>query len=233
MRQPLVALLAALVAAFAPAPASAAEQPRLALSRTAAPPDARVVVAGHGFERAKRVRLTLAGVAVKRGRTGAHGGFRFRVRVPSKRAGRVRLRAYSAGHVTSRRFRITARATEPTPLLPWPQPSPPESAAAPPPPPPPPPPPSPPTLVAAGDIACRPDLTETAARCHHGNTATLVESLGPDAVAALGDNQYEHGELENYQAAYNPTWGRFKPITFPAVGNHEYEGDPERDSAPG
>jgi hypothetical protein len=87
--------------------------------------------------------------------------------------------------------------------------------------------------VAAGDIACRPDLTETTARCHQGHTATLIESLGPDAVAVLGDNQYEHGELENYQASYGPTWGRFKSITFPAVGNHEYEGDPERDSAPG
>jgi acid phosphatase type 7 len=49
----------------------------------------------------------------------------------------------------------------------------------------------------------------------------------------LGDNQYEHGELENFMAVFHPTWGRFGSITHPAVGNHEYEGDPERDQAPG
>jgi acid phosphatase type 7 len=49
----------------------------------------------------------------------------------------------------------------------------------------------------------------------------------------LGDNQYEHGELENFNSMYDPTWGSLKGITRPAIGNHEYEGDPQRDSAPG
>jgi acid phosphatase type 7 len=95
------------------------------------------------------------------------------------------------------------------------------------------PPPDPVTLVAAGDIACRPELVETASACRQARTAELVESLGPDAVAVLGDNQYEHGELANFTAVFEPTWGRFRQITHPAVGNHEYEGDPERDQAPG
>jgi acid phosphatase type 7 len=73
----------------------------------------------------------------------------------------------------------------------------------------------------------------SASACHHGQTADLVEELAPDAVAVLGDNQYEHGELDNFNLMYDPTWGRFEAITRPAVGNHEYEGDPERDSAPG
>jgi hypothetical protein len=89
------------------------------------------------------------------------------------------------------------------------------------------------TLVAAGDIACRPALLETATTCRQARTADLVGSLAPDAVAVLGDNQYEHGELENFMAVFDPTWGRFGAITHPAVGNHEYEGDPERDEAPG
>jgi hypothetical protein len=88
-------------------------------------------------------------------------------------------------------------------------------------------------LVAAGDIACRPELVETATACRHARTANLVESLAPDAVAVLGDNQYEHGELANFMAVFEPTWGRFRHVTHPAVGNHEYEGDPERDQAPG
>jgi hypothetical protein len=90
--------------------------------------------------------------------------------------------------------------------------------------------------VAAGDIACRPDLSETAERCRQAGTATLVETLAPDAVAVLGDIQYEHGELANFQSVYDPTWGRFKSITHPAAGNHEYEGpepDDRRDSAEG
>jgi len=93
--------------------------------------------------------------------------------------------------------------------------------------------PEPTTLVVAGDISCRPELVESASTCRQARTAGLVQSLAPGAVAALGDNQYEHGELANFQVVYEPTWGRFKPITHPAVGNHEYEGDPERDEAPG
>lgn len=57
--------------------------------------------------------------------------------------------------------------------------------------------------------------------------------LDPDAVATLGDEQYPGGELANFQAFYDPTWGAFKAITHPATGNHEYEGVPTRDSAPG
>jgi hypothetical protein len=87
--------------------------------------------------------------------------------------------------------------------------------------------------VAAGDIACRPELVETASACRQARTADLVQSLAPDAVTVLGDNQYEHGELANFLAVFEPTWGRFRQITHPAVGNHEYEGDPERDEAPG
>jgi hypothetical protein len=87
--------------------------------------------------------------------------------------------------------------------------------------------------VAAGDIACRPELVETASACRQARTADLMGSLAPDAVAVLGDNQYEHGELANFNAVFEPTWGRFRQITHPAVGNHEYEGDPERDQAPG
>lgn len=89
------------------------------------------------------------------------------------------------------------------------------------------------TLVAAGDIACQPGQPETPIACRHARTAALAESLAPDAVAVLGDLQYQFGELLNFQASYEPTWGRLRAITHPVPGNHEYEGDPERDSAPG
>ena len=189
-----------------------------------------MALAGHGLPARARVRVTLAGVTVRRDSSGRRGGFRLVFRVPARAAGLYRLRVRVHGEsVASRRFRIRRSPGTTSPPLPGPAPAPQE-------PPPvntPPPPPGPPTLVAAGDIACRPELTETATACHHAKTAALVGSLAPDAVAALGDNQYEHGELANFQAAYDPTWGSFKAITFPAIGNHEYEGDPERDSDSG
>jgi hypothetical protein len=226
-----LSLLAALLVLAPPA----AAQPRISLSPAAAPPGERVVVAGHGFPRAERFRVSLAGRVLRRGRTGPRGGFRIAFRVPDRAVGTYRLRVRVRGRRIGRRFRIPAVPGPPAPTpAPAPSPGPAPSAAPPPSPPQPEPPPiERPTLVAAGDIACRPQLAETASTCRHARTAALVEQLAPDAVALLGDNQYEHGELANFQAAFEPTWGRFKAISHPAVGNHEYEGDPERDEAPG
>ena len=91
----------------------------------------------------------------------------------------------------------------------------------------------PPTLVAAGDIACSPSVDEAPTHCRHAHTADLVERLNPEAVAVLGDAQDHEGTLKEFQAAYDPTWGRFKDITHPAPGNHEYQGSPKRKAAPG
>lgn len=55
-------------------------------------------------------------------------------------------------------------------------------------------------------------------------TAQVVESLRPTVVAPLGDLQYERGEASGFARSYDPTWGRFKAITRPAPGNHEYAG---------
>jgi hypothetical protein len=48
----------------------------------------------------------------------------------------------------------------------------------------------------------------------------LVQS-GAAAVLALGDLQYDSGSLSDFQASYDPSWGRVKPATRPALGNHE------------
>jgi acid phosphatase type 7 len=224
------------VLAFLLMPASAAAAPpRLTLSREAAEPGDRVVVAGHGFPRAARLRVSLAGRVLRRARTGPRGGFRLGFRVPQLATGTYRLRVRVRGRRIVRRFLIRAVRQKPAPNPAPPSPGPPVAAAPPQPPTPTPtpPPPEEPTLVAAGDIACRPELPETATSCRHARTAALAEELAPDAVAVLGDNQYEHGELANFQAVFEPTWGRFDAIIHPAVGNHEYEGDPERDEAPG
>jgi len=38
----------------------------------------------------------------------------------------------------------------------------------------------------------------------------------------LGDTQYLRATWAGYQASYGPSWGRFRRITRPVVGNHEY-----------
>jgi hypothetical protein len=81
-----------------------------------------------------------------------------------------------------------------------------------------------PLLVAAGDIACVPGMAARPTQCQQEATAALVESLHPDAVAALGDLQYDRGEAANFAGSYVPSWGRFLDRTHPAPGNHEYAG---------
>lgn len=71
-----------------------------------------------------------------------------------------------------------------------------------------------PRIAAAGDIAGDGNGDEI--------TARLVEGLGPTAVLTTGDNAYPDGAAAEYAAFYEPTWGRFKSITRPTPGNHEY-----------
>jgi acid phosphatase type 7 len=78
-----------------------------------------------------------------------------------------------------------------------------------------------PVIAAAGDIACNSSMP-TPNECHHQHTAAILEKHAFDAVLTLGDNQYESGSLSDYQRYYDPTWGRFKSITHPSPGNHEY-----------
>jgi len=79
-----------------------------------------------------------------------------------------------------------------------------------------------PVVAAAGDIACEGDRLVTDAGCHHQATSDLLVRLRPTAVLALGDNQYERGQLSSFRNAYERTWGRLKAITRPVPGNHEY-----------
>jgi hypothetical protein len=79
-----------------------------------------------------------------------------------------------------------------------------------------------PILAAAGDIACAPNGVDTPTACHQAETAAIVGAIDPNAVAVLGDNQYETGFLPYYQSVYDATWGAFRSKTFPVPGNHEY-----------
>ena len=106
---------------------------------------------------------------------------------------------------------LTITPTAPTPT-PTPSPTPSPTAAD-------------PIVLTAGDIGC--GLTNTGGMspggaCQQGATANLLGAAGVAAVLPLGDNEYECGELSNFQSFYGPTWGQFKALTYPVVGNHEY-----------
>lgn len=77
-------------------------------------------------------------------------------------------------------------------------------------------------LIAAGDIACAPSDPVTPTLCQMARTADLALDTVPDAVAALGDLQYEDGSLALFQQSYDLSWGRLRGITRPVPGNHEY-----------
>ncbi|MGA0116801.1 MAG: metallophosphoesterase [Ilumatobacteraceae bacterium] len=83
-------------------------------------------------------------------------------------------------------------------------------------------------IILAGDIAC--NATRRAAygigpagsQCGEQATASLISSLSPDGVIALGDLQYEAASISDLTNFYGATWGAFKNITYPVRGNHEY-----------
>ena len=83
-------------------------------------------------------------------------------------------------------------------------------------------------VAAAGDIACDQsdpnyhDGLGSSTACRQRYTSDLLVDGNFDAVLALGDQQYESGSLSDFNAVYDPTWGRVKDITYPVVGNHEY-----------
>jgi hypothetical protein len=166
------------------------------------------------------VRLAIgrgASLTLRGDRLGRASG---RLAVPAS-AGRATLTVRADGTTSRLDFTVTALGVP----SPGPAPGPaPEGPAPPGPPPGNPPAPAPaPRLVAVGDIACAPGVPQTPASCHHAEVAALVQSLAPDAIAALGDLQYETGALIEFQQVFDPTWGTpFGSRLRPVPGNHEY-----------
>jgi hypothetical protein len=77
-------------------------------------------------------------------------------------------------------------------------------------------------VAAAGDIACEPGQAPSDQACRMQDTAALVAAAHPAAVLTLGDEQYENATLGKFRQSYDVSWGRFRNITHPSPGNHEY-----------
>jgi hypothetical protein len=79
------------------------------------------------------------------------------------------------------------------------------------------------TIVAAGDIACDPASNVGAPQdCDQAATANEIGQLNPTAVLTLGDDQYDDGTGAAFDSVFAATWGKYRSIMYPAVGNHEY-----------
>jgi hypothetical protein len=69
-------------------------------------------------------------------------------------------------------------------------------------------------IVGAGDIATSGD--------GDWRTSNLVLALDPTWVLTFGDNAYPDGTRAQYESFYAPTWGRFRSVTKPSPGNHDW-----------
>jgi hypothetical protein len=94
-----------------------------------------------------------------------------------------------------------------------------------------------PVLAVVGDVACQPGETEPSGEKKGENcvgdtaqnlfasqaaTANQIESMKPDIIALVGDEQYQVGQYSDFENSYESTYGAFKFITRPAPGNHEF-----------
>lgn len=96
------------------------------------------------------------------------------------------------------------------------------------------PPPPDPVVDAVGDMACAPtdanfnngngDPTAVypAHNCQQKAVSDLLVNPLPTALLDLGDNQYNSGELSNYESVYDATFGRANSVVYPSLGNAEY-----------
>jgi Calcineurin-like phosphoesterase len=79
-----------------------------------------------------------------------------------------------------------------------------------------------PVIAAVGDMVCKPGATVTSTACQHKAVSSSILRARPAAFLALGDLQYNNGELANFKTAYETSYGRFKASTRPAPGNEDY-----------
>ena len=85
-------------------------------------------------------------------------------------------------------------------------------------------------IVTVGDIACDPTspVFDDPRFCRHEEVARLTSQLvkdGAEWFMPLGDIQYEDGTLEKFNTVYDKWFGKFRPITEPIAGNHEWNSE--------
>jgi hypothetical protein len=97
-----------------------------------------------------------------------------------------------------------------------------------------------PVLAVVGDVSCQPGeessgeaakevctdpkapYTATSLYESQEATANQIVAMKPDAVALVGDLQYQVGRYQDFESSYDLTYGAFKRISRPSPGNHEF-----------
>ena len=99
-----------------------------------------------------------------------------------------------------------------------------------------------PVLAVVGDVACQPGAetpgeaakevcsdpatppayTATSLWQSQEATANQIEAMKPNAVALLGDLQYQVGRYSDFEQSFDLTYGAFKFLHRPSPGNHEF-----------
>ena len=97
-----------------------------------------------------------------------------------------------------------------------------------------------PVIAVVGDVSCQPGTeapgeaaaevcadapkpyTATSLWQSQEATAKQIEAMKPNAVALLGDLQYQVGRYSDFKASFDWTYGAFKFLHKPAPGNHEF-----------
>jgi hypothetical protein len=84
---------------------------------------------------------------------------------------------------------------------------------------------TPAVMLALGDIAkCK--GTPPAPTSGAMITADMLDDTsGP--IFTLGDSSNDTGTAEDYANCYDPSWGKLKDRTYPAIGNHDQIADPD------
>ncbi len=181
---------------------------RLRWSPTAALAGSTFHLSGSKLPAKRQVRITVGGKPAVSGRTNRRGRFSRDILVPRLKVGR-HVVVVKAGRV---RFAFPFTVPQPPP-----GPRPPRVSPI-----------SDPLVVAAGDIACDPTNRNfhngrgDATHCRQMHTSNIAMRPRPAAVLPLGDLQYEVGAFDDFRRSYDPSWGRLKSLTRPAIGNSEY-----------
>jgi len=164
---------------------------------------------GSHFPHKRLLRVRFGGHEIAVTRTNRRGRFSTHFVAPPVSAGRHLIRVKLHRRALGFMFGTTLTASA-TPAPPTGGPGGPPGPAGP-----------PATIYAAGDIACAPGDATTSTKCHEMKTSDIILAGGAARVLALGDLQYNSASLSNLRASYDRSWGRFKSITSPALGNHE------------
>ncbi|HVT00646.1 MAG TPA: metallophosphoesterase [Patescibacteria group bacterium] len=78
-----------------------------------------------------------------------------------------------------------------------------------------------PLIAAVGDIQCDHNIFSQN-NCPNRIESIIAGNNNPYAILLLGDEQYGHGTLQDFQNSLDQNWANYITKIFPVPGNHDY-----------